>query len=43
MPTTSLSAVKGSAAISVQIMGNSDAAASKKEAVALANLVLGKL
>jgi hypothetical protein len=43
MPTGTLSAVKGNGAISVQIMGGTDAAARRKDVIALANVVLSKL
>jgi hypothetical protein len=43
MPTGTLSAVKGNGTISVQIMGGTDAAARKKDVIALANVVLSKL
>jgi hypothetical protein len=43
MPTGTMSAAKGTSAVSVQIMGGTDAAARKRDATALTNLVLSKL
>lgn len=43
MPTGTLSAAKGNGAISVQIMGGTDAAARKKDVIALANVAISKI